>query len=281
MNNSELHDKRKEMFEACQKVDEEQEEFIKIADLKKIITNFGSVLHDKEQDQLLKIISKKFSEDKFRYDQLYDIILEMKIENLKNGLMESHLNQLEKYIRIICQEYDLEKKGLIHIDNLMQAFQKSNKITLPKLQTFMIENFADKDENGMVNYMIGSRILAAMIKKFFTPILIRKRERLIKEGFIKSDQFMEGWTEDDFYNVLKEQLTKFDKDKDQYLNLQELSACLQSNNVIMKQEDIEKLIETYGKANSGHICLEEFLQGFQFIVRKYRCEKAMSQLTDL
>lgn len=51
----------------------------------------------------------------------------------------------------------------------------------------MIENFADKDENGMVNYMIGSRILAAMIKKFFTPILIRKRERLIKEGFIKSD----------------------------------------------------------------------------------------------
>eukprot|EP00825_Cyclidium_porcatum_P020382 TRINITY_DN2310_c0_g1_i2.p1 TRINITY_DN2310_c0_g1~~TRINITY_DN2310_c0_g1_i2.p1 ORF type:complete len:263 (+),score=66.62 TRINITY_DN2310_c0_g1_i2:120-908(+) len=239
------------------------------------------VLHDKEQDQLLKIISKKFSEDKFRYDQLYDIILEMKIENLKNGLMESHLNQLEKYIRIICQEYDLEKKGLIHIDNLMQAFQKSNKITLPKLQTFMIENFADKDENGMVNYMIGSRILAAMIKKFFTPILIRKRERLIKEGFIKSDQFMEGWTEDDFYNVLKEQLTKFDKDKDQYLNLQELSACLQSNNVIMKQEDIEKLIETYGKANSGHICLEEFLQGFQFIVRKYRCEKAMSQLTDL
>lgn len=56
----------------------------------------------------------------------------------------------------------------------------------------------------MVNYMIGSRILAAIIKKFFTPILIKKREKLIQEGFVKPDQFMEGWTEDDFQNVLQE-----------------------------------------------------------------------------
>lgn len=52
--------------------------------------------------------------------------------------MESHLNSLEKYIRLICQEYDLEKKGLIHIDNLMLALEKSDKITLPKLQTYII-----------------------------------------------------------------------------------------------------------------------------------------------
>lgn len=37
MNNSEIHDKRKEMHDACLQVDEEQEEFIKIADVKKII----------------------------------------------------------------------------------------------------------------------------------------------------------------------------------------------------------------------------------------------------
>lgn len=45
----------------------------------------------------------------------------------------------------------------------------------------MIENFADKDENGMVNYMIGSRILAAMIKKFFHTYTYKK-EREINKG---------------------------------------------------------------------------------------------------
>lgn len=46
----------------------------------------------------------------------------------------------------------------------------------------------------MVNYITGSRILSAMIKKFFTPDLLIKRAKLIEEGLIKEDEYMKGWS---------------------------------------------------------------------------------------
>ncbi len=61
---------------------------------------------------------------------MYNIILEFKIQNLKNGLMESSLNKLELYIREICKPYDLENKGYIHCDNLMLALKNCKKIVL-------------------------------------------------------------------------------------------------------------------------------------------------------
>lgn len=38
----------------------------------------------------------------------------------------------------------------------------------------------EKDENNQVNYITGSRILASMIKKFFTPDLLEKKAKLIE-----------------------------------------------------------------------------------------------------
>lgn len=52
----------------------------------------------------------------------------------------------------------------------------------------------DKDENDCVNYIIGSRILSAMIKKFFTPSLLEKKAKLIQQGLIKEDEYMKGWS---------------------------------------------------------------------------------------
>ena len=55
----------------------------------------------------------------------------------------------------------------------------------------------------MVNYILRSRILAAIIKKFFTLDLIRKKvyfiiiviqEILIDEGKVKPNQYMKGWS---------------------------------------------------------------------------------------
>ena len=50
----------------------------------------------------MKIAAKNSTNDNYPYDNLYDLILEYKIFNLKNGLMESSLNKLELYIREIC-----------------------------------------------------------------------------------------------------------------------------------------------------------------------------------
>lgn len=67
----------------------------------------------------MKIISKAYPEDDFPYKKTYEIILNYKVDTLKNGLMESHLNKLEIYIRDLCKKKDPENKGLISISDLI------------------------------------------------------------------------------------------------------------------------------------------------------------------
>jgi len=81
---------------------------------------------------------------------------------------------MEIFIRTLCEPYDKENKGLIHIDHLMESIKKTDKFILSRIQTFIVQSFVEKDEDGMVNYFLESRILSEIIKKFFTPALINK-----------------------------------------------------------------------------------------------------------
>ena len=48
----------------------------------------ADVLNEQEIEEIMKIILKRHPSGVFPYYQIYDIMLEYKIENLKNGLME-------------------------------------------------------------------------------------------------------------------------------------------------------------------------------------------------
>ena len=43
----------------------------------------------------------------------------------------------------------------------------------------MLQSFVDKDENGMVEYNVTSRFLGDMIKRFFSPMLLKKKVEII------------------------------------------------------------------------------------------------------
>jgi len=58
-----------------------------------------------------------------------------------------------------------------------------------------VRSFIEKDEWNMVNYISQSKLLASVIKKFFTKSMIEKKMKLIENGEIKPDSLMEGWTE--------------------------------------------------------------------------------------
>lgn len=63
---------------------------------------YTELLTDNEIEDIMKVINKKYPTGIFPFHQTYDYIIEHKIVNLKNGLMEGSLNKLEKYIREIC-----------------------------------------------------------------------------------------------------------------------------------------------------------------------------------
>jgi hypothetical protein len=106
-------------------------------------------LEQHEIDEAIRIINKHYPEGLFPYQNIYNILVELKLETLKNGLMtvklyikkslkiikkiQGSLNKLEVYLTEIFEKYDDEKKGLIHISDVMKALKKSDKIVLSKI----------------------------------------------------------------------------------------------------------------------------------------------------
>lgn len=60
----------------------------------------------------------------------------------------------------------------------------------------MIQSFAEKDENGMVDYIVNSRFMGEMLKRFFAPSSIKKKAKLLSMPIVKFNELMDGWTEE-------------------------------------------------------------------------------------
>lgn len=89
----------------------------------------------------MKQIIRTYPDNEIPYANLYDILLNFRIEILKNGLMESQLNKLELYLRELCAPHDVENKGLVHVDDLIRELKKSDKIILSKTQVILKEDY--------------------------------------------------------------------------------------------------------------------------------------------
>lgn len=72
----------------------------------------------------------------------------------------------------------------------------------------MLQSFVEKDENNMLDYVVSSRFLGDMIKRFFSPNLLKKKVYILKNKIylkkaklliqkpVKFNELMDGWTEE-------------------------------------------------------------------------------------
>lgn len=72
----------------------------------------------------------------------------------------------------------------------------------------MLQSFVEKDENNMLDYVVSSRFLGDMIKRFFSPNLLKKKvkilinkiylkkAKLLMQKPVKFNELMDGWTEE-------------------------------------------------------------------------------------
>ena len=110
MNVDQIHDIRSQIVEKCVKLDEDEENVIQITDLKNILnevnytrcgfilivfpnsyllkTKHLDVLDPSEIDKAIEIISKDNLTGKYQYRKIYDVLLSIKIDQLKRGLMD-------------------------------------------------------------------------------------------------------------------------------------------------------------------------------------------------
>jgi hypothetical protein len=63
--------------------------------------------------------------------------------------------------------YDKDKFGRIHLNDMMLAFQKSDKIVLTKGQRYVLKSIVDRDEKDIVSYINSSKQIAELLKRFY------------------------------------------------------------------------------------------------------------------
>lgn len=102
-----------------------------------------------------------------KYEGLQKELLDFKLETLKKGLIESNLNNLEVYLREIFDPYDRDKFGRIHINDMLLALQKSEKIALTRSQRYVLKSIVDRDEKDVVSYIHSSKQIAELLKRFY------------------------------------------------------------------------------------------------------------------
>lgn len=54
----------------------------------------------------------------------------------------------------------------------------------------------EKDEHGLVDYLIYSRFIGDMLKRFFSPDSLGKKAKLLSMKQVSFNELMDGWTEE-------------------------------------------------------------------------------------
>lgn len=112
--------------------------------------------------------------------------------------MESSYSKMESYLIQIFEEFKNEKKPeCINLDNILKAMKKQKKIILSDIQIYLLQSIMDIDDDGLVNYRVGCRLLGEMIKRFFAPKCKQKLSNFLSTGNVMLDEFMKGWSEQD------------------------------------------------------------------------------------
>jgi Ca2+-binding EF-hand superfamily protein len=127
-----------------------------------------------EISEFTRRLTDKYMFNQVKYENLQKELIEFKMEILKKGLIESNLNNLEVYLRELFDPYDKDKFGKIHINDMLLAFMKSDKIILTKGQRYVLRSIIDRDEKDMVNYIRSSKQIAELLKRFYVTSDRRK-----------------------------------------------------------------------------------------------------------
>lgn len=275
--NDEIHMISNSIALECKKLDEDELGTVPHSEFRKLLEKKASLLTPIEIDGICKFIKRKYSCD-FPYKNTYNAILEFKINTIKNGLMESRLNEMDVYLRGIFKSFEEEKPGFIHVNNVAKALRGSDKMILSNIQIFMLQSFTEKDEFGMIDFNENSRFMGEMIKRFFAPIFLQKKAKLLALKPVKFNELMEGWTEEAIKMELNSIFHKFDENKDNLLDKNEYKKCLRLSKIKLSEEEIELLWQSGHKKDNEGLDIEEFCLHFYSLLRFLRNNVALEKL---
>ena len=152
-------------------------------------------LAEEELEGFVKFVKRSYPEF-VPYNQLGIFYLSYKVNDIKNGLMDSSLNKMDKYLISLFKRFEGKKKNRINLQQMVDALRQADKFCLSQFQLFMIQSFVEKDDEMMVDYTVEARFVGEAIKKFFTPVLNVKKVKFLEKATVNQTEFMNGWTEE-------------------------------------------------------------------------------------
>jgi len=147
------------IIDDCKKIDDVDKGEVPTDELKYIFEKHTGIFTQKEYTLLLKKIQADYPRD-FPYAEINNYLFKFKVDAIKGGLMENNVSKLEMYLRRLFEIFDPEKTGRITTQVMMEALESAEKILLSKMQLYILRNFVNKNEQGLIEYHKESKFLA-------------------------------------------------------------------------------------------------------------------------
>lgn len=205
---------------AFEEIDLNNNGIINTADISKTLLNMDDDLHGLSHDEILflcKLIPRdRFDMCTYSYQMIFDLMMDIRFNRLKNKLIESHCSELELEILKICKseeekllifsgslgslipsknksklsKNELIYSGYISIRSLMSIFANSKLVNISRLQISVI--LAEQSViDGMVSYYRCVPLILKTIEMLCDPLAIRQRAELIELSNLSSEHLLQ------------------------------------------------------------------------------------------
>jgi len=278
--NDEIHDLAAIIIKDCKEIDEDNFGVVPTERVLEVFKKHPGVLTEREYEFLFQRIQTNYPKS-YPYNETSNILFGYKVDIIKNGLAENNVTKLEQYLRKLFEIFDEEKTGKIPAQTVLEALKKADKILLTQMQLYILRNFVKKDENGNVDYIRESKFLAEMIKKFFSPSVLKKQAQFVEQGAIAQDAYMEGWTREALIAQMNEIFQTYDVDKDKLLDRNEYRKLLKKAEINLNDDEFEVMMQEADVNKDGFLDFTEFQGHFFNVLKLIRRSKALYAISEL
>ena len=198
-------------------------------------------------------------------------IFEVRFLTMKNTIIESQANDLEKYLYEICREEEhrlkeqrsdesyMQTSTMLPLRNIINMMIASPRLSLNRLQVVVIASEAEVVD-GLVDYSKFIPIAAKTIEIMYEPHALKQRAELIEKTDLTPETLLEGVSPEVFKRRLLTLFKSCDTDKSGYLDMKEFKLCLESLDLKLTPSEIQALMASADADGNGTVDFEEFAE---------------------
>merc|ERR1711988_567528 len=197
-------------------------------------------------------------------EEFDNIFFEMLVEIVSAAALEETRNadELTMYLLEIFQGADLEGKGLLHKQDMIDLLRRGD-FGLTKIQVLAVLSEAELDEHGFIRYEPLAPLAAQMIKSIWEQNQDLERAAAASQLHQEqADVFLFGRPRDEVLLEIMQVFQQYDQNQDGTLDPAEFKTCLNETGVLgrpLDAKEVQSIMLSIDENDDGKVDYEEFV----------------------